>query len=158
MWVKQGENFHENENRLWKRRNLSRFNLENGKILQNVSVASTEYNIHGIVDMVIETPTKVYPVEFKMSNAHNKRGGIYQLVAYGMIIGEALNKNCVSGFLAEGTNKITKIDFSEILIKEVTNIVKDIENMLQKGIKPDSSATIFQCASCEYRNHCNDRE
>jgi len=156
-WVKQGERFHERETALWRRRNLSRFDLERGKIHLDFDATSSRHQIHGIADMVIETEDAVYPVEFKLANSFQKKGGILQLVSYGLIMEEAFQKKSPAGFLAEGEKNILKIDFDDTLKAEVLSKVKQIKQMLSLGVKPDSSATIHQCVRCEYRNHCNDR-
>ena len=42
--------------------------------------------------------------------------------------------------------------------KEAVLTIRDnIKAMLDKGLKPDSSASINQCCHCEYLNYCNDR-
>jgi CRISPR-associated exonuclease Cas4 len=156
-WVKQGERFHQKETELWRRRNLSRFSLEKGEIHLDYDAKSIKHQIHGIADMIIETDDTVHPVEFKLANSFQKKGGILQLVAYGMIMEESFQKKSPYGFLAEGEKNISKIEFTEILKKEVIKKIKQIKQMLNRGIKPDSSATIYQCVRCEYRNHCNDR-
>ncbi len=156
-WVKQGERFHEEEAKLWLRRNLSRFHLKDGKVHLGLSAGSTIHQIHGIADMVIETADAVFPVEFKLANSVHKRGGIMQLVAYGMILEEAFAKKCQFGFLTEGKKKNSRVMIREGKRREVILHVHQIKEMLKKGVKPDSSATVYQCMGCEYRNHCNDR-
>ncbi len=156
-WVRQGERFHQKETTLWQRRNLSRFGLEKGKIHLDYGGKSLKYQIHGIADMVIETDDAVYPVEFKLAGSAQKKGGTLQLAAYGLIMEDIFQKKSPFGFLAEGEKSILKIEFNDALKKEVLNNVEQIKQMLKRGIKPDSSATIYQCVRCEYRNHCNDR-
>jgi len=56
-WVKQGERFHNIEEKLWQRRNLSRFNLQNGKVHHNLVMQNDELGLHGIADMVIRSPS-----------------------------------------------------------------------------------------------------
>lgn len=156
-WVEQGEQFHEKETKLWLRRNLRRFHLEGGKVHLGVSAGSARHQIHGIADMVIETADAVYPVEFKLAESVQKRGGILQLVAYGMILEDTFTKKSPFGFLTEEKKKISWIELSEARRKDVLLQVRRIREMLDKGVKPDSPATIHQCMGCEYRNHCNDR-
>jgi CRISPR-associated exonuclease Cas4 len=156
-WVRQGEQFHEREARLWQRRNLTRFNITGGKIHLNVSAHSDMYGIHGIADMAVETDDSIIPVEFKLASSKQKKGGILQLAAYGILLGETLEKKCAYGFLAEGERILHKIDFTPLLKEEVFNKIYEIRKMINKGVKPDSSANMQQCSNCEYLNHCNDR-
>jgi len=156
-WVAQGEKFHKYETKMWKRRNLSRFNLDNGDLFFNVHGKSDKYNIHGVFDMLIETEDAVYPVEFKLSSSLKKKGGIFQLVAYGIIADDIFNKPCNYGFFAEGEKLLQKVEFTEDIKNSVLIKAEEIREMIKKGVKPDTSATVFQCTNCEYLNYCNDR-
>ena len=72
-WVQQGTNFHLLEETLWKRRNLSRFNLKNGKKYYQLSLRNENLGMHGIVDMAIENENFVYAIEFKHSQSIKKK-------------------------------------------------------------------------------------
>ena len=156
-WVKQGESFHEKEQELWKRRNLSRFNLDKGKIYSNLLLKSEKLPFHGIVDMAIETLDAVYAVEFKLSTKIAKRKDYLQLTAYAMLLEEKFSKPCPFGFLTGKDNILYKIKMDKQKRQEVLEIVTQINAMINKGAKPDSSATAVQCCACEYINFCNDR-
>ena len=52
-WVQQGTDFHQREQLLWQRRNLSRFNLQSGTIHHNFVLKSENLQLHGIADMAI---------------------------------------------------------------------------------------------------------
>ena len=158
IWVNQGEMFHQDEIKLWQRRNLSRFDLEQGKVYFDYYLSSKKFNLHGIADMLVETEEQVYPVEFKMASTYRKKGGILQLAAYGLLAEEVFRKNCPYGFLAEGKKSLHKIVFTQNIKNDVLSSISEIQTMVRKGIKPDSSASINQCTNCEYLNHCNDRE
>ncbi len=156
-WVKQGEIFHEEESLLWQRRNLSRFNLKEGKKYHNLSIQSPNLGLHGIADMVIETDDTVYAVEFKLSTNNKKRGDVLQLVAYAMLIQQYFEKPSPMGFLI-GKNKILhQIVIDQEKCEQVKIIVREIRIMMEKGQKPESSAFLTQCSACEYVNFCNDR-
>ena len=105
LWVSQGEDFHQQEEKLWSRRNLSRFNLKNGKVFHNLKMRDDELGLHGIVDMAIETDEAVYATEFKLSASNQKRGDQLQLVAYAMLLEKHFSKSSSVGFLV-GKGKI----------------------------------------------------
>lgn len=157
IWVKQGENYHETEEKLWQRRNLSRFNLQEGKQFHNLAIQDCESGIHGVVDMAIETDDLVYPVEFKISASQNKRGDILQLTVYAMLLEYYFSKSCQHGFLTGSGKSLYIIEINYDRRKKVFQIADEIRGMLMRGLKPDSNATIFQCCTCEYVNFCNDR-
>lgn len=156
-WVKQGEEFHRLQEKLWQRRNLSRFKLASGKIHHNLTMRSEDLGLHGIVDMAIETEEAVYPVEFKLSPSNKKRGDILQLTAYAMLLEKYFGKSSPVGFLAGKGKFLHSIDIDSARQQEVTAVVGAIIEMLQRGTKPETSATVVQCCACEYVNFCNDR-
>lgn len=157
IWMKQGEDFHRLEEALWKRRNLSRFNLSLGKICHNLSIRNDALGLHGIVDMAIETDEAVYAVEFKLSPNNKKRGDILQLAAYAMLLEKHFSKPSPAGFLVGKGKMLHAIDMDMTRRQEVLSTADEIRRMLRRGMKPESSATAVQCCACEYVNFCNDR-
>ncbi len=156
-WVKQGEDFHQLEEKLWQRRNLSRFKLASGKIHRNLAMRSDDLGLHGIVDMAVETDEAVYPVEFKLSASNKKRGDILQLTAYAMLLEKHFSKSSPVGFLVSKGKVLHTIDMDTVRRREVMTVTDEIGQMLLHGLKPESSATVVQCCACEYVNFCNDR-
>lgn len=156
-WVKQGEDFHSLEEKLWQRRNLSRFNLKKGKKYYQLSLKNSSLGLHGIVDMAIETKNAVYAIEFKLSTFRKKRKDILQLVAYAMLLEKHFQKPSSIGFLVGKGKILHSIPINNKQKEEVLKITKTIKSSLEKGLKPDSDANIFQCSACEYLNFCNDR-
>lgn len=156
-WVKQGEDFHRLEAKLWQRRNLSRFNLAEGQKHQNLEMQDEQLGIHGIVDMAVETDDAVYGVEFKLSASNKKRGDQLQLVAYGMLLERHFFKPSPVGFLVGSGKVLHAIDIDADKRRAALAVVAEIRQMLLKGMKPNSSATVAQCCTCEYINFCNDR-
>ena len=149
-WVKQGENFHRLEEKLWQRRNLSRFKLASGKTHHNLAMRSNELGLHGIVDMAIETDDAVFAVEFKLSVSNKKRGDILQLTAYAMLLENHFSKSSPVGFLAGKGKVLHVIQIDNTRQEEVMTSVHEIRQMLRRGLKPESSATVVQCCACEY--------
>ena len=156
-WVNQGEDFHQLEEKLWKRRNLSRFNLASGKTHHNLAMRNEGLGLHGIADMAIETDEAVYAAEFKLSASNKKRGDILQLSAYAMLLEKHFAKPSSVGFLIGKGKILHTVGIDTDKRKEVIEVANKIRRMLQRGVKPPSSATITQCCACEYVNFCNDR-
>ena len=156
-WVSQGEEFHKVERKLWQRRNLSRFRLTSGKSFYSVNLRDSELGLHGIVDMVIETEFDIFPVEFKLSARSKKRGDIFQLTAYAILLAKQFSKPSPQGFLVGSGKIMHSIAMTNELRNSVISVVNQIQEMLLRGRKPDTSATVHQCCNCEYLNFCNDR-
>ncbi len=156
-WVQQGEDFHKMEEKLWSRRNLSRFNLKTGKTYYNLMLQSEQLGLHGIVDMAVETNEAVYAIEFKLSVNSKKKGDYLQLVAYAMLLERHFLKPSLVGFLVGKGQVLHTINIDESKRKSVMQVSHKIREALQSGLKPESSATVNQCCTCEYVNFCNDR-
>ena len=158
IWVKQGNEYHQQQQRLFKDRTLKRFGLNTAKLSFNVEVNHEELGIHGIADCFIETPDKIYPVEFKLYGNKPTKSQIYQTIAYGLALAHTLQKPFDTAFiLFEKKGKTHKIDVNNKLKQKVINQIDKIQNMLKDGNKPDSSASQQQCTQCEFVNYCNDR-
>ncbi len=157
VWVGQGEHFHRAEEKLWQRRNLSRFNLRSGKTHHNLAVRSDALGLHGIADMAVETDEAVYAVEFKLSANRGKRGDQLQLAAYALLLEEHFSKPSTAGFLVGKGKVLHTIDIDADKRRLVAEVADKIRRMLRRGLKPESSATVAQCCTCEYVNFCNDR-
>ena len=156
-WVKQGEDFHQMEEKLWQRRNLSRFKLSEGKTYHNLGLQSDELGLHGIVDMAIETEEAVYAVEFKLSASNKKRGDILQLTGYAMLLEKHFNKASPVAFLVGKGKVLHSIEMNRTRHLELMASTDKIRKLLERGLKPETSASSAQCCTCEYLNFCNDR-
>lgn len=156
LWVRQGEEHHILENELFKRRNLSRFKLSEGKKIYNQYLKSDNLKLHGVSDMIIENKDQIYVVENKCSFKVTK-GSIFQTVAYSMLAEEFFNKKSSTAFITTLKNQVTVLSIDQEMRQKVLNIRDKIYKMLDASIKPFSSANIHQCGQCEYINYCNDR-
>lgn len=158
LWVKQGEDKHLDFSKLIRRRKFANIGIENGKRHFNVSMESSKYPLLGIADLIIECDDAVYPVDYK-SSYKIYRGQIMQMVAYCLLAQERFSKPSPCGIFIYGDNgKMTKLlKITPDLVQQTINACQDIEDMLNKSIKPNSDASIHQCMQCEYLNYCNDR-
>jgi CRISPR-associated exonuclease Cas4 len=158
LWVKQGEDYHERQERLTRDRTLRRFSLDHATRQFRVRLSSTRLSIHGIADAVLETVTEVYPVEFKTELSVAGRGQILQLMAYGMMAEEMQRKHFAAGFLLYGQKgKTRRIERTDALSSDAERVLNEIRRNLATARMPESSACAPQCGQCEYFNYCNDR-
>lgn len=157
-WVKQGEDLHQQQEKIFKHRTLKRFDLEKAKQKFNLFVSSDNFSLHGLVDSVLINTEQIYPIEFKLGGKKPTKGQILQLTAYGMLLVEKYRLPCEKGFiLYENKGKTHTIQFTSERQNQVINTRDKILNDLEKSYLPDSPATPAQCTQCEYLNHCNDR-
>ena len=157
MWSIQGSEYHKRESELFKRRNLSRFNLSKGAKHHNVSIQDKSLKLHGICDLIIETLDSVFVVEYKLGNKVST-GHIIQVLGHALLAEKKYLKKANHAFILTGNNKVKVITIDSQKRKTLKLIIDNILKMLKNGCKPSSSATASQCGQCEYLNYCNDRE
>ena len=158
VWVDQGELYELLQRKLFKRRNLSRFNLNEGKLSYNYNLASDKLPFHGIADIVIESEAEVHVVEIKLSNHEYHSGIEAQLTALSLLAGEVFDKPSDHAFVLYGDDaKVRHLEISRKTRECVLEVADRIIKSLSEGSKPPSSAQEKQCTLCEYINYCNDR-
>ncbi len=157
LWSKQGGAYHQRETILFKRRNLSRFHLKEGIKHHNINLKNKTLRLHGISDLIIETPDRVFAVEYKLGKKVNS-GHIMQLLAYALLAEKHFSKQASHGFILTGDGKLKVVEIDNEKREKLKLIVDKIFKMLFDNHKPPSDATAHQCGQCEYLNYCNDRE
>ena len=85
IWVKEGSEHHKAQEKLFKKRTLARFGLENTEFKQNISLNHKDFNFYGICDALIISSTNVYPVEIKLHGTKPTKAQKMQLIAYGIL-------------------------------------------------------------------------
>jgi CRISPR-associated exonuclease Cas4 len=114
--------------------------------------------IHGVADLVLETSTHVYPVEFKLGRNIKNGAQRMQLMAYGLAAAASFNKVFDKGFILHSDPVKTNV----VLYKDqdrdqIDSVVKSIQQMGEAQRVPSTSASQYQCEQCEYLTRCNDR-
>lgn len=157
-WQKQGDLHHQRQHMLNKRRSLSRYQLNNAALKQNVSLRDPVLGCHGICDALLLTNTEVVPLEFKIAGQKPTAGHIAQLSAYGIMAEQHFERPCKRGFILYGDRGHTKeVHIDARLRQQVITNIHVIQHNLSQPLLPNSSATEAQCGQCEYLNFCGDR-
>lgn len=157
-WVKQGHDYEIAQHHLFRRRNLSRFGLDNGTMHTQVYLDHPDEPFHGIADLVIETSEVVHVVEIKLRLDRVGAGIIAQLTALGILAEAHWNKPATDAFVVYGADaKVKHLNISDDLRRQARHTAQQIQTMLISAVKPASPAGEHQCAQCEYLNYCNDR-
>ena len=158
QWVKQGEQLHQKQQKVFQNRTLKRFGLEKAEQEFEVTVTSQYLQLHGIVDSILITEEQVYPIEFKLAGKKPTKGQLLQLTAYGMLLEKEYKRPCKTGFiLYEEKGKTYTVNFTEDDKNQVLKVRDKIIKGLGTALMPNSSASASQCTQCEYLNYCNDR-
>ena len=158
IWVKEGEDYHKSQEKLFKRRTLSRFNLENADFWQNVNLSYSDLNFYGICDALIISDTNIYPIEIKLHGQKPTKAQKMQLIAYGVLAEKIYKKDFNLGFISfEKNAKTVAINIDIKMKQEVQKIVNEIINLIKSEKLPYSNAEDEKCTQCEFLNYCNDR-
>ena len=158
IWVKEGEDYHKSQEKLFKRRTLSRFNLENADFWQNVNLSYSDLNFYGICDALIISDTNIYPVEIKLHGQKPTKAQKMQLIAYGILAEKIYKKEFNLGFICFDKNaKTIPIEVTKTQKNELQEIVNKIIQLIKDEKLPYSNAEDEKCTQCEFLNYCNDR-
>lgn len=160
LWVAQGQQFHNRQDFLSRRRKLSRYGLESAEQLFDQAVRCFEPAMHGRIDLVLLNDQTVHVVEFKLGDGKPTKGQVLQAAAYGMAAEASFGRKCPGFFVATGRKaKAYNYELTASLRNEVKTKVDDINRTLQRVCLPHSPAKAdVQCTSCEYLHYCNDRD
>lgn len=160
MWVAQGQQFHNRQDFLSRRRKLSRYGIENAEQLFDQAVQSFEPAMHGRIDLVLLNDETVHIVEFKLGEGKPTKGQVLQAAAYGMAAENSYGRKCPAFFVSTGRKaKAHYYELTLSLRNEVKMKVDEINTSLSRVSLPHSPAKAdVQCTSCEYLHYCNDRD
>lgn len=167
--MQEGRLRQEEEQRLERRRSLSRFgfkgnltqDLEGKKVerLFNLRLTSTRIGLSGVVDMAIVFQEEVIPVDFKdgafsvgeVVPLHHK----YQLLCYGLMLEEAYGSRCHRGYIHSlEDGKTRSIIFTDGAKQYLLTKLRKIRRMILQEEFPEESPYRGRCRECEFRPVC----
>lgn len=142
---------------LEKRRKLVRYGLSEGSRRFHVWLSSKRLGLSGKLDLLIETPSGRYPVDFKFTSGGVRANHRAQLGAYALLIEDTIGGRVERGFIY----LIPRQDAEEVTItaalrQEVTETLEIIRTMIRNELLPPPTPHRARCAECEYRNYCGD--
>ena len=140
---------------LEKRRTLSKYKLYEGKKHFHVPVYSSRLGLSGNVDMVIDSPAGLFPVEFKNTSLGMGLHHKYQLVAYAMILEEVFQKAVRTGFVYLMPCKtLYKVPITQTARTHVLRVIGAMRNLVSHQKFPLATRSAARCRDCEFKNYC----
>src|SRR5206468_2454965 len=98
------------------------------------------------------------PLDYKFAEYpghvyHNQK---VQSALYGLLIQETFQKPIARGFVCylRSSYRIVTLEFSEVDFDEAREIVREVLEVIQRGIFPKATRWKARCADCCYRNIC----
>ena len=155
--MEHGKVAHEEIARLESRRKLIRYGLDKGRRHFNLWINSKKWSLAGKLDMMIETESELYPVDFKFTKGRPFKNHIYQLGGYALILEDHFGRAVNEGFVYL---LVQKDVFIYSLHKEIKNecirALNEIRSMVKEERFPPGPKEKVKCLECEYQNYCRD--
>jgi CRISPR-associated exonuclease Cas4 len=143
--------------RLEQRRKLSGYRLAEGVRRFHFWLTSQRLGLNGKLDLLIDSPEGLFPVDFKWTTGRPHRNHVFQLCAYALLLQDHFERPVTRGF-------VYLIPVSDAVVFDLTNDLKDqtktmlseIRRMVEREEMPPATPVRNRCADCEYRNFCGD--
>jgi len=157
--VSLGNDYHKLQEKLSKNRKFKKLKIDYEKLIINKYLEDDDLKISGIIDLAFITKDQVIPIEFK-GNLTKKPtySHILQLYGYGYLLRKHYKLDFKQAFILYDKGiKFHHINITSKIQNDFFKTIKNIKQIIKKGILPHSSATEKQCSQCEYLNFCDDR-
>lgn len=154
--VQKGRTVHENKVQV----NPDYLRKKLGCIERKKSVyLSSERGMRGIVDEVLFLDDgTAAPLDFKYAEYKDRtfKNHKYQLTFYAQLIKDHFQVLVNRGFIVytRSRNKLIEVPITERMYSELDSIIRDLLDVLQKGVYPKPTKYKARCGDCCYRNIC----
>lgn len=156
--VKTGKDIH--EKKLKQNKSYLREDLKVVKKEMDITLFSEKNCIHGKLDeLLFLKDGTICPLDYKFSEYKGKIHDTYkyQLAMYSMLIEENYNIKSRKGYIVfvRSNNKIVEIKYDEKDFLKIKEMVKEIFNIINKGLFPINVEYGNKCVDCCYKKLCN---
>lgn len=143
--------------RLEKRRKLSGYRLAEGERRFHFWLGSKRLGLTGKLDLLIESPEGLFPVDFKMTTGKPHRNHIFQLCGYALLLEDKFQQPVNKGFVyLIAKSDAVVFDLTPELKEQTRTVLGEIRRMIEKEEMPPPTPVRNRCTDCEYRNFCGD--
>jgi CRISPR-associated exonuclease Cas4 len=153
----QGKIAEEEIDKLEKRRKLQEYRLAEGRRRFHVWLSSEALGLSGKLDLLIDSPAGLFPVDFKLTTGRPHKNHIAQLCAYALLLQDCYQREVTRGFVyLIPSNDAVVFDLTENRKAETEDMIAEIRRMIEKEQMPPPTPVRNRCTDCEYRNYCGD--
>jgi CRISPR-associated exonuclease Cas4 len=143
--------------RLEKRRKLSGYRLLEGERRFHYRLDSERLGLNGNLDLLIDSPEGLFPVDFKWTTGRPHKNHIFQLCAYGLLLEDYFQRPVTKGFVyLIPVGDAVVFDLTGDLKEQTRTMLEEIRRMIEKEEMPPPTPVRNRCTDCEYRNFCGD--
>lgn len=155
--MEQGKIAEDEIDKLEKRRKLREYRLAEGRRRFHVWLSSKALGLSGKLDLVIDSPEGLFPVDFKMTTGRPHRNHIAQLCGYALLLQDWYQREVTKGFVyLIPNNDAVVFDLTAERKAETEDMIGEIRCMIENEQMPDPTPIRNRCTDCEYRNYCGD--
>lgn len=142
---------------LERRRSMKPYDLREGERSFHVSLQSPSLGLTGVVDMLVTTEERAFPVEFKHTVQRLNMNAKCQLAAYAMMVEECLDRSVDCGFIYRIMKQdLTSVPISSALRQRVSHALAEMRGLIMQERLPDPPRQRGKCVECEFRRYCRD--
>ncbi|MEX0806090.1 MAG: CRISPR-associated protein Cas4 [Candidatus Binatia bacterium] len=155
--MEQGKIAEERIDQLEKRRKLREYRLEEGSRKFHVWMSSKRLGLSGKLDLLIDSPEGLFPVDFKMTTGRPHKNHLFQLCGYALLLEDQYGREVSKGFVyLIPHDDAVVFDLTEAVKSETERMIDEMRRMIEEEKMPPPTPVRNRCADCEYRNFCGD--
>lgn len=155
--MEEGKRAEEVIDRLEKRRSLRKYQLDEGTRHFHVWLRSDRLGLAGKLDLLIESPRGLFPIDFKYTVGGVQKNHIYQLCGYALLVEDAYGVTVDRGFVyLIPRDEIVVVDLTPERKGEALEMLEAMREMIRGERMPEPTPVRSRCEECEYRNYCGD--
>lgn len=139
------------------RRSLRKYRLGEGARQFHVWLRSERLGLSGKLDLLIDSPEGLFPVDFKFTSGRAQKNHLYQLCGYALLAEEVYGKTVKHGFIyLIPQETVVVMDLTPERKEETLRMLDTMRELIRREQMPDPTAVRERCVECEYRNYCGD--
>ena len=155
--MEQGKVAEAEIDKLEKRRKLREYRLADGERRFHVWLSSRRIGLSGKIDLLIDSPEGLFPVDFKLTTGSPRKNHVAQLCGYALLLEDCYDREVTKGFVyLIPTNDAVVFDLTAERKKETRGVISEIRQMIEKEQMPAPTPVRNRCTDCEYKNYCGD--
>lgn len=155
--MEQGKIAEEQIDKLEKRRKLREYRLSEGTRQFHVRITSKRLGLSGKLDLLIDSPEGLFPVDFKLTTGMPHRNHVMQLCGYARLLEDCYQREVRKGFVyLIPKNDAVVFDLTDELKAEAEKLLQEVREMIEREMMPPPTPVRNRCADCEFRNYCSD--
>lgn len=155
--MEQGKIAEDEIDKLEKRRKLHEYRLAEGRREFHVRLSSKRLGLTGKLDLLIDSPEGLFPVDFKLTTGKPNKNHVAQLCGYALLLEDCYRREVTKGFVyLIPRNDAVVVDLTADRKAEAERIISEIRRMIEQEQMPPPTPVRNRCTDCEYRNYCGD--